>query len=207
MTDHVLYRFFNSSDQLLYIGITMNPPSRFRAHASNKSWWSEVSRITVSQFESRTQLAKAERDAIKAEKPKYNVMHNKDYEGLRSTPTTESRSSNPLVGKFLHFPGRCTCGRRIAEKQGHVVDLVAPRIYLIEFFSWLDGAPVGQQLWTLEELMQHRPVMYENNLEMIEAARIGDFSHTFQNIDCPIPPTPWPESADKVGTQTLQAVT
>lgn len=74
---HVLYRFYNSRDELLYVGITSNPMTRFRAHQSDKSWWPEVATINVENYASRRELLAAERAAIKAEHPRYNTTHNR----------------------------------------------------------------------------------------------------------------------------------
>lgn len=81
MTDdtkaHVLYRFYSATGQLLYVGITMNPPQRFKNHRDSKEWWSEVSGITVENYDTREDLAKAERRAIQVEHPLHNVVHTK----------------------------------------------------------------------------------------------------------------------------------
>lgn len=76
---HVLYRFFSENGQLLYVGITMNPPQRFKSHEHEKFWWSEVSGIRVEQHESREKLIEAERLAIKIERPIHNVVHNRPF--------------------------------------------------------------------------------------------------------------------------------
>lgn len=76
MTDHALYRFFNDDDELLYIGITLNVSSRFRGHARDKPWWTEVHRITLEHYADRPTVLVAEAAAIRAEKPRYNVAHN-----------------------------------------------------------------------------------------------------------------------------------
>jgi predicted GIY-YIG superfamily endonuclease len=72
---NVLYRFYSSTGQLLYTGITMNPPARFASHRE-KDWWTMVSGITVEHYDDRDQLIKAERRAIQIEHPVYNVVHN-----------------------------------------------------------------------------------------------------------------------------------
>lgn len=81
MTAHVLYRFYDAHGHLLYVGITQNPPSRFRSHEETKTWWELVADIKLETFASRLELAVAERAAITAEVPFYNVTHNaKRYE-------------------------------------------------------------------------------------------------------------------------------
>lgn len=71
---HVLYRFYNADDELLYVGITNNPASRFRVHEGSKQWWDEVDRIELKRYGSREELDAAERLAIRHEKPRYNIV-------------------------------------------------------------------------------------------------------------------------------------
>ena len=72
-----LYRFFDSSDALLYIGITVRLRTRFREHAraNATSWWPQVSYHTVSWFPTKAEAKSAERDAIRKERPTHNVVH------------------------------------------------------------------------------------------------------------------------------------
>lgn len=76
MSLHVLYRMFGHSDELLYVGITCNPPARFKQHAKEKDWYAQLSYINVELHPSRDALEKAEKRAIQLEFPKYNVVHN-----------------------------------------------------------------------------------------------------------------------------------
>lgn len=73
---HALYRFWDSSDVLLYIGITMNPGERWKQHRAEKPWWFEVAKVTVENYPDRKSVLDAERDAIIAEGPKYNIVYN-----------------------------------------------------------------------------------------------------------------------------------
>lgn len=75
--NHVLYRFYSATGQLLYVGITMNPSTRFKQHRKTKDWWGEVIGITLEHYESRDELARAERRAIQVERPLHNVIHSK----------------------------------------------------------------------------------------------------------------------------------
>lgn len=76
LTDmQALYRFYDHDDDLLYVGITMDPPARFRSHRQTKDWWGDVACIRLEQFGSRTQALDAEKCAIKKEHPRYNVQH------------------------------------------------------------------------------------------------------------------------------------
>ena len=73
---HALYRFYDRSDVLLYVGITVDPGARFKKHASDKPWWGEVANISVTPHQSREAALEAEVGAIRLEKPLYNTVHN-----------------------------------------------------------------------------------------------------------------------------------
>lgn len=73
---HALYRFF-SGHELLYIGITMDPGSRWATHRDEKTWWQQVDTITVETHPTRAAALDAERAAIITEQPRHNVVHNR----------------------------------------------------------------------------------------------------------------------------------
>jgi predicted GIY-YIG superfamily endonuclease len=75
-TPHALYRFFGEGGELLYVGITNNPTRRFAQHGVKRDWWHEVATIRMERHESREAVLAAERSAILAERPRYNVVHN-----------------------------------------------------------------------------------------------------------------------------------
>jgi hypothetical protein len=74
---HALYRFYGAGGTLLYIGLTANLPTRLINHRDEKPWWTGVARITVEHFPDRASVVEAERRAIEAERPLYNVQHNR----------------------------------------------------------------------------------------------------------------------------------
>lgn len=86
---HVLYRFYSATGQLLYVGITANPPMRFKAHRHTKDWWPEVVGITLERYATRGDLANAERRAIQVERPLHNVAHVKRREGGKFQPVAD----------------------------------------------------------------------------------------------------------------------
>lgn len=71
---HILYRCFNRRKSLLYVGMTNNPETRFKHHCANKVWWKYVDHITLQEFSNRSELARAEANAIKQEFPRFNVV-------------------------------------------------------------------------------------------------------------------------------------
>jgi hypothetical protein len=72
-----LYRFYDADDRLLYVGISERGPERWRAHRKDKPWWTEVVRTTTEHYDNRAAALEAERAAIIAEQPAYNVVHNR----------------------------------------------------------------------------------------------------------------------------------
>jgi predicted GIY-YIG superfamily endonuclease len=81
---HALYRFFDNNGALLYVGITLNPGNRWAAHQDDKPWWTEVASITVQTYPDRRCVLNAERAAIQAEHPRYNIQHQ-----TRQTPPAD----------------------------------------------------------------------------------------------------------------------
>lgn len=72
---HVLYRFFDAEDQLLYVGITADPGTRWKVHSKQKPGWRQVIRVSLEHFDSRVDLEAAEIEAIKTERPLWNIKY------------------------------------------------------------------------------------------------------------------------------------
>ena len=77
-----LYRFFDASGRLLYIGISLSAVQRAARHRQQQPWWDQVVRMEVEHFPgaTREELERIERDAIRAERPLHNVVHAVDFE-------------------------------------------------------------------------------------------------------------------------------
>ena len=70
-----LYRTYDTSSDLLYVGISNNFGTRWKQHAKTQPWWPEVQRLTVEWYPNREDAEAAEVAAIGAEQPKYNIRH------------------------------------------------------------------------------------------------------------------------------------
>ncbi|MFF2650558.1 GIY-YIG nuclease family protein [Streptomyces sp. NPDC058045] len=68
-----LYRIYDASGVLLYVGITQNVEERWTAHERDKSWWPQVAAKTVEWFDTRPLALAAERYAVREESPVHNV--------------------------------------------------------------------------------------------------------------------------------------
>ena len=72
---HRLYRCFDADGALLYIGVSKSWADRMYAHHLSKPWWGDVTRITLTPA-TEADAYTWEREAIEAEHPRYNVVHN-----------------------------------------------------------------------------------------------------------------------------------
>ncbi|MEU2724044.1 GIY-YIG nuclease family protein [Streptomyces smyrnaeus] len=71
-----LYRLYDDSGRLLYVGITRDPKARWNAHARDKHWWPEVASKTLEWFETRKSAERIEKIEIEEGKPAYNRTFN-----------------------------------------------------------------------------------------------------------------------------------
>jgi predicted GIY-YIG superfamily endonuclease len=120
-----LYRFFNSAGDLLYIGITNRVPRRLDQHGDDKPWYLEVADVKVEHHPNRHAALAAEKTAIKTERPKYNVVHNR---GAHRT-------------KIQDGSGRWTFHTRLTGHE-HRSDLV--------LYPELDCSPMVDDVWELD---------------------------------------------------------
>ncbi|MGW4505728.1 GntR family transcriptional regulator [Streptomyces sp. NPDC004436] len=72
-----LYRLYDNSDVLLYVGISKHPERRWTEHAVDRSdtWWPLVAAKRVEWFATRKEAESAEVATIRAERP----VHNRDH--------------------------------------------------------------------------------------------------------------------------------
>jgi hypothetical protein len=72
---HYLYRHFNADNELLYVGIAISPIARTKWHRSLSPWYPQIRTIKIDVLPDRDTALAAERAAILAEVPKYNIHH------------------------------------------------------------------------------------------------------------------------------------
>lgn len=70
-----LYRAYDRRGRLLYVGKSLGPAARFRGHSQTQPWWHEVDTIRLEHFPDDKLASEAEKAAIQAEKPRYNIVH------------------------------------------------------------------------------------------------------------------------------------
>lgn len=152
----VLYRFFNTDGELLYIGIAGNPGRRFEQHDSEKEWAHTIAYSRLEHYASREEAAAAERIAIHNENPRHNIVGNR----TRSQPMSEeSVTRHDRMSQVLDAPlqpgslvGSLFYSDAARGWQGCVVAEPAPGMYLVELFSWSTDDSTNQVLIPLTDM-------------------------------------------------------
>lgn len=75
MTRTALYRCFDRSNVLLYVGISSHPDRRLAQHLASAPWAGRFDRLDVEWFDSRQKALSGERRAIHEEGPEFNKTH------------------------------------------------------------------------------------------------------------------------------------
>ena len=68
-----LYRHFDASSRLLYVGVTSDLERRTKQHKAESRWYSEVCRTEVRIFADRAEAEAAEREEIRKSAPVHNA--------------------------------------------------------------------------------------------------------------------------------------
>lgn len=72
-----LYRHFDAQGRLLYVGISLSTVARLTQHRNSSDWYSQISRVEIQKFDTRSEAEGAEWEAIQKEKPIHNIVGNK----------------------------------------------------------------------------------------------------------------------------------
>lgn len=104
VTKHALYRFYNDGGQLLYVGITNDPPRRMKRHSEKKNWWPKVRGMTFDWYPDRPSVMAAEKRAIRIENPLHNIQGRPEIGGVKDLPP-EQRLVDTAVELFIREGG------------------------------------------------------------------------------------------------------
>lgn len=115
-----LYRYFDADGVLLYIGISMHPFGRWKQHKASEKETDRVATIKIEWFSNRTLAEVAERDAIRAEGPAWNVMYAKPDPETYVPPPPMQGPHEPWrrfsVGRSIHAPDNLAFSKEIKAK-------------------------------------------------------------------------------------------
>lgn len=96
-----LYRHFDAEGALLYVGISLSWPVRTKAHAHGSRWFEAVAKVEIEHFPTREAALLAEREAIKSEKPQFNIIHNRETSKPKTQPKRGWSNSCPPLGAIF----------------------------------------------------------------------------------------------------------
>lgn len=74
-----LYRAYGPQNQLLYVGISSEWHKRLHTHERNSEWIEQADWVKLERFDTRKEVAAAERYAIETEAPLYNKTFSQSY--------------------------------------------------------------------------------------------------------------------------------
>lgn len=113
---HALYRFYDRTDVLLYVGITVDLPTRIKQHLSGKPWWSQVANMRVEHYPTRAEALEAERVAIETEGPLYNDQHNQIVE-ITETVDRTRKYAELIVAYIVDGPDQYERLLKLADER------------------------------------------------------------------------------------------
>lgn len=156
----VLYRLYGG-EGLLYIGIAHKVATRLVQHSQSKPWFDEVTSIFVERYRTRAEATEAERLAIIAEQPKFNVVHNgtnprrEKVAGQPAPVRAVAAPCHPLVGKFVHSHADLEHPRE-ARDQGRVTTDLGNGLFLVMWHSWGWGEAMYEQIHHISDMKTWR---------------------------------------------------
>lgn len=107
MASTSLYRHYNGSGELLYVGVSLSALQRLGQHADNSDWFKSISRVTIEHLETRQDALIAERNAIIREKPLHNIVHKKAAEEAERKAneklTVFAQAKHDLTARIAYF--------------------------------------------------------------------------------------------------------
>lgn len=89
-----LYRHYDGNGELLYIGISLSAVQRLSQHMSGSNWADEIASIEVEYYPDRDAALRAEKAAIEAEQPRYNITYNRTSVHAFNVPDEFNASFN-----------------------------------------------------------------------------------------------------------------
>ena len=99
-TTNYLYRHFDGEGRLLYVGISLSAVTRLAQHKLSSKWFDDIATVTIEKYEDREQAQTAEREAIRKEKPVYNIHHKEDKTAIE---ILADQSRKQLFQRIVNF--------------------------------------------------------------------------------------------------------
>lgn len=100
-----VYRYYDASGLLIYVGITKTGISRNRQHNADKEWWAFVASQDIEHHDSWEAAHADEIRLIKKYRPPFNKQHNSGYKQARAA--------------YFHARGKCLFPALPKSKSAH----------------------------------------------------------------------------------------
>lgn len=137
-----VYRLYDAAGDLLYVGISMHPETRFAEHEQDKWWWHQVVQKTLTWYNTRAQAKAAEDAAIVNEKPRHDRTWRMSGSVARKAGITRFVERDPNIAPVAEAmraaiqDGRYEVGSRLPDYRGiadlHQVSLVTAKCVVSE---------------------------------------------------------------------------
>lgn len=89
-----VYRHFAADGALLYVGCSINPFMRLRAHEWGATWAFDIVRVEIEWFPCEALALSAEQEAIATERPRHNALPRKAKPDLVNLPAKPRRPAH-----------------------------------------------------------------------------------------------------------------
>jgi prevent-host-death family protein len=121
-----VYRLFAVDDTLLYVGVGREFGVRWERHAKTQPWWPHVDHQTVQWYPGREDALAAEDQAIKSERPVYNIAGSPWIGGIKDDGTGFFVITKPVKLAPAKAAHRSTSmDMAIADARAHWSDVIA----------------------------------------------------------------------------------
>lgn len=93
-----LYRFYDADSQLLYVGVTGDPHTRWQQHRRRSAWSASAETVSLERYAYEDLALVAERAAIRLEQPLHNIRSTDagdEQQRLAGKASAHARSNAP----------------------------------------------------------------------------------------------------------------
>jgi predicted GIY-YIG superfamily endonuclease len=94
-----LYRHFDKSGALLYVGISLSAIQRLGQHKDNAHWFCQITRVEIENYPTRAEARDAEKKAISSENP----LHNLYRPTVKEQKAAYQESKDDIIKRIVQF--------------------------------------------------------------------------------------------------------
>ena len=120
-----LYRHFDGSGTLLYVGVSLNAAARLAQHKDHSGWFDTIAEVKIQKFETRQEALAAEFIAVQKENPVYNKRLKKKWrqpEPDDDAAPSEGRSAS-VTRNIVTFSAINTL-----DQTARILNMTVPRV-------------------------------------------------------------------------------